>query len=55
LVVELPLNGAAAYQQFETGYNVQGNLAGVAKDSNYGQPIRHQLARSLRFTLRDNF
>jgi hypothetical protein len=48
-------NGAAAYQQFETGYDVQGNLGGVAKDSNYGQPIRYQLARSLRFTLRYNF
>jgi hypothetical protein len=48
-------DGANAYKQFETGYDVLPNLAGVGKSSWYGQPTRYQLARSLRFTLRYNF
>jgi hypothetical protein len=48
-------NGAASYQQFEKGYSVLPNLAGVGLSSLYGQPVSYQLARSLRFTLRYNF
>jgi hypothetical protein len=48
-------NGAASYQQFESGYDVLPNLAGVGKSSWYGQPTSFQQTRSLRFTLRYNF
>lgn len=49
--------GAATYQQYETGYNVASAIsAGATRaSSQYGQPFSYQLARSLRFTVRFNF
>ncbi|HEY3929248.1 MAG TPA: TonB-dependent receptor [Candidatus Koribacter sp.] len=54
----LPLYaGAATYQAYETGYNLQQALqAGGTKASSwYGLPFSYQLARTMRFTLRYSF
>jgi hypothetical protein len=41
-------DGAAFYQQVETGYNVKTAASGVLLNSQYGQPNLWQLSRSIR-------
>ena len=50
-------SGAATYQTFESGYNVQDlvNSDGVVKNSQYGQPYLYQNGRSLRLGLNYTF
>ena len=50
-------SGAATYQAYESGYNVQQlmSTAGTVGNSWYGQPYSYQQARTLRFTVRFNF
>jgi hypothetical protein len=50
-------NGAATYQAYESGYNVQQliNTAGTVGNSWYGQPYSYQSARTVRFTVRFSF
>jgi hypothetical protein len=49
--------GAATYQQYETGYNIANAISsgGTKFNSQYGQPFSYQLARNMRFTVRFNF
>jgi len=54
--------GAAAYQVFETGYNVQqwingngGAVSRVIQSGWYGQPFTYQLPRGIRFELHYTF
>ena len=49
--------GAAAYNAFESGYNVQSllNSGGTVGNSTYGQPYLFQLGRQVRFALRYSF
>lgn len=50
-------SGAAAYQAFESGYNVQAlsTSQGMIGNSTYGMPYLYQLGRQVRFALRYTF
>jgi len=46
--------GAAAYQAYETGYNLQQTLtdSGTKSMAWYGQPFSYQTGRTMRFEVR---
>jgi hypothetical protein len=47
--------GAQTYKTYESGYNVQQALGGVAESGLYGRPFSYQLGRTVRFTVRYDF